>query len=135
MLRAIHDGQLDADISSTNGPPRRLALDRTGDIADRNHLEPAYWLVANRIMEVKVAIRGDRVFHNKSGIVEDDQGNRVAFAGNLNETLSGWRHNWESVHVHTDSATIQHLEATEAEFQALCIKQEILKSAPSNPPR
>ena len=44
-------------------------------------------------MEVKVAIRGDRIFHNKSGIVEDAQGNRVAFTGSLNETLSGWRYN------------------------------------------
>ena len=50
-------------------------------------------------MEVKVAVRDNRIFHNKSGIVEDAQGNRVAFAGSLNETLSGWRHNWESVHV------------------------------------
>ena len=75
-------------------------------------------------MEMKVAVRGDHIFfHNKSGIVEDTHGNRVAFAGSLNETLSGWRHNWESVHVYTDGATIEHLEATEAEFQALWTNQ------------
>ena len=48
-----------------------LLLTETADIADRNHLELAYWLVANGIMEVKVAIRGDRIFHNKSGIIQD----------------------------------------------------------------
>ena len=151
VLHAIHDGQLDAETALQQTARREdLLLTETADIADRNHLELAYWLVANGIMEVKVAIRGDRIFHNKSGIVEDAQGNRVAFAGSLNETLSGWRHNWESVHVYTDGATIQHLEATEAEFQALWTNQAgglrvidlpayyrdyIVERAPASPPR
>ncbi len=120
VLRAIHDGQLDAATALQQTARRQnLLLTETADIADRSHLELAYWLVANGVMEVKVAIRGDRIFHNKSGIVADAQGNRVAFAGSLNETLSGWRHNWESVHVYTDGTTLQHLEATADEFQAL----------------
>ena len=124
VLQAIHDGQLDAVTALQQTAQREdLLLTEATDIADRNHLELAYWLVANGIMEVKVAIRGDRIFHNKSGIVEDAQGNRIAFAGSLNETLSGWRHNWESVHVYTDGATIEHLNATETEFQALWTNQ------------
>ena len=120
VLRAIHDGQMDAEAALQQSARREdLLLTETADIADRNHLELAYWLVANGIMEVKVAVRGDYPFHNKSGIVEDARGSRVAFAGSLNETLSGWRNNWESVHVFTDGATVEHLEATEAEFQAL----------------
>ena len=120
VLQAIHDGQLDAATALRQTARHEdLLLTETAEIADRNHLELAYWLVANGIMEVKVAIRGDRIFHNKSGIVEDAQGNRIAFAGSLNETLSGWRHNWESVHVYTDGATVEHLDATEAEFQAI----------------
>ena len=119
-LQAIHSGQLDAETAlRQSARPEDLLLPDATDIAERHHLELAYWLVANGIMEVKVAIRGDRIFHNKSGIVEDAQGNRVAFAGSLNETLSGWRHNWESVHVYTDGTTVDHLEATEAEFEAL----------------
>ena len=105
VLHAIHDGQLNAETALQQTARREdLLLTETADIADRNHLELAYWLVANGIMEVKVAVRGDRIFHNKSGIVQDCQGNRVAFAGSLNETLSGWRHNWESIHVFTDGA-------------------------------
>ena len=124
VLQAIHDGQLaaeDALLQSAN--PEDLLLTEPADIVKRNHLGLAYWLVANGIMEVKVAIRGDHIFHNKSGIVEDVHGNRVAFSGSLNETLSGWRHNWESVHVYTDGATVEHLDATEAEFQALWTNQ------------
>ena len=120
VLQAIHSGQLDAEAVLQQTASREdLLLTETADIADRNHLELAYWLVANGIMEVKVAIRGIRIFHNKSGIVEDAQGNRVAFAGSLNETLSGWRHNWESVDVYTESEGLAHLEARESEFQAL----------------
>ncbi len=120
VLQAIHSGQLDAETVLQQTASREdLLLTETADIADRNHLELAYWLVANGIMEVKVAIRGIRIFHNKSGIVEDAQGNRVAFAGSLNETLSGWRHNWESIDVYTESEGLAHLEARQSEFQAL----------------
>ena len=150
VLRAIHDGQMDAETALQQTARREdLLLTETADIADRNHLELAYWLVANGIMEVKVAVRSDRIFHNKSGIVEDRQGNRVAFAGSLNETLSGWRHNWESVHVFTDGTTVDHLEAAEAEFRALWTNQAgglrvidlpayyrdyIVERAPASPP-
>ena len=124
VLQAIHDGQIDAATALQQTARREdLLLTGTADIADRNHLELAYWLVANGIMEVKVAIRGDRIFHTKSGIVEDDYGNRVAFAGSLNETLSGWRHNWESVDVYTEAEGLAHLEAREREFQALWTNQ------------
>ena len=68
VLQAIHDGQLDAATALQQTAPREdLLLTEAADIADRNHLELAYWLVANGIMEVKVAIRGNRIFHNKSG--------------------------------------------------------------------
>ena len=120
VLQAIHDAQLDAATALQQTARREdLLLTETADIAQRSHLELACWLVANGIMEVKVAIRVDRIFHAKSGIVADAYGNRVAFAGSLNETLSGWRHNWESVHIFTDGADLPHLEAAEAEFQAL----------------
>ncbi len=120
VLQAIHDGQLDpaAALQQTAGR-ENLLLTEAADIADRDHLELAYWLVAKGVMQVKVAIRGDHIFHAKSGIVADAHGNRVAFVGSLNETLSGWRYNWESIHVYTDAATVAHLEATEAEFQTL----------------
>ena len=68
VLRAIHDGQMDAEAALQQSAQREdLLLTETADITDRNHLELAYWLVANGIMEVKVAVRGDYPFHNKSG--------------------------------------------------------------------
>ena len=41
------------------------------------------------------------LFHEKSGIVEDKTGDRLAFNGSLNETAAGWTRNWESLNVFT----------------------------------
>lgn len=92
-------------------------------------LELLAWMVARGILEVKVAVPcdGDRrpvpgtaVFHEKCGIIEDKTGNRLAFAGSINETLQGWRYNWDSFHVFTDWAgTKAHVEAEEVTFARL----------------
>ena len=119
ILQAIRDGQMQAEaafIQTHN--PEDLRLTGPDDLS-RDHLELATWLVANGILEVRVAIRDPKIFHAKSGIVEDPQGTRVAFSGSLNETLSGWTTNWESVHIYTDRNSLEHLEATEQEFQML----------------
>ena len=73
VLQAIHDGQLDAEAALQQTALREdLLLTETADIADRNHLELAYWLVANGIMEVKVAVRGDHgSFTTKAASFED----------------------------------------------------------------
>ena len=123
ILQAIQDGQIKAETALLqNHNPEDLRLTEPDDLS-RDHLELATWLVANGILEVKVAIRNPSIFHAKSGIVEDTQGNRAAFSGSLNETLSGWTTNWESVHVFTDQDSPEHLEPTEQEFQMLWSNQ------------
>ena len=39
------------------------------------------------------------LFHEKSGIIEDRGGDRIAWTGSLNETAAGWRRNWETINV------------------------------------
>ena len=124
ILQAIHNGQIAAAAALQNTAPREnLLLTEPADLTAKNHLDLAYWLVANGIMEVKVAIRDNHIYHGKSGLVADYRGHRVAFAGSLNETLHGWRYNWESLHIFTDTATPQHLDAVEREFQDLWANQ------------
>ncbi len=121
VLQAIHDDRLDPEtaLCQSVDPEALLRVD-TDDIASRDHHELACWLVANGIMQIKVAIRGDDdLFHPKYGIVEDAHSNRVAFSGSLNETLAGWRNNWESFNVFTDAASPDHLQATANQFEAL----------------
>ena len=65
-------------------------------------------MVSRGHLEVKVAvpcdanrrpISADGIFHEKSGVIEDRVGDRIAWTGSLNETAAGWRRNWESISV------------------------------------
>ena len=73
-------------------------------------LERLAWMVARGHLDVKVAVPCDSkgkpvhdsaIFHEKTGIVEDRAGNRIAWTGSLNETPAGWQRNWESISVFT----------------------------------
>ena len=73
-------------------------------------LELLAWMVEHGHLDVKVAVPcgADRrpvadaaLFHEKSGVVEDRAGNRLAWTGSLNETAAGWRRNWETLNVYT----------------------------------
>ncbi len=68
-------------------------------------LELLAWMVAGGHLTVKVAVPCDgdgrpandnSIFHQKTGIVEDAAGSRLAWAGSLNETQAGWRDNYEN---------------------------------------
>lgn len=74
----------------------------------KDALELLAWMIAKGLLEVKVAIPCDPsrkpvvstgIFHEKSGIVEDKAGHRIAWNGSLNETATGWRHSWEDFEV------------------------------------
>jgi SNF2 family DNA or RNA helicase len=73
-------------------------------------LELLAWMVAQGRLEVRVGVPcdarrkpvpADGLFHEKSGIVEDKTGDKIAFNGSLNETAAGWTRNWESLNVFT----------------------------------
>ena len=72
-------------------------------------LELLAWLVAQDRLEIKVALPRDpttgklraapAIFHEKTGVIEDKTGDRLAFNGSVNESRQGWTENWESFHV------------------------------------
>ena len=77
-------------------------------------LELLSWMIARSYLSVRVAvpctadrtpIPSDGIFHEKAGIIQDSAGHRIAWNGSLNETPSGWRHNWESINVYTSWGT------------------------------
>lgn len=84
-------------------------------------------------VDVKVAVPCDEgrkpiaglgLFHEKAGILEDAEGNRLAFSGSINETEFGWKHNWDSFHVFTTwgadgGGGTAHVQAEEDSFQRL----------------
>ncbi len=88
-------------------------------------LELLAWMVANGHLEVKVSIPCDEkrrptpaegIFHEKSGIIEDGRGDKVAFTGSNNETPSGWQGNWESFHVFTSWREPERVVDEESNF-------------------
>ena len=78
VLQALHDGQIQAETILQQTHNREDLLLTQPDDLRRDHLELATWLVANDIMEVRVAIREPTIFHGKYGIIEDAEGNKVS---------------------------------------------------------
>ena len=108
---------------------RLASVPLTPDIKETNALELLAWMVARRHLEVKVAVpcaATDRrpvpdgaIFHEKTGVVEDGAGNRVAWTGSLNETPSGWQHNWERIQVYTSWRDKERVTGLDADFDKL----------------
>ena len=125
-IAAIHEG--DELRGKVAGHLRRWPLKpEDGDEADA--LELLAWMVANDHLDVKVAVPTDEhgrlvsesaLFHEKTGIIEDASGDRIAWTGSLNETASGWRYNWEKVHVFTSwGPDRERVEGEERDFKRL----------------
>ena len=123
-----NDGRMRLVVGCTLEPPEIEAIERgealrilverrlasiplaPPDPAATDALELLAWMVARGFLDVKVAVpcNAERepvadggIFHEKSGIVEDRVGDRLAWTGSLNETGAGWRTNWESFSVYT----------------------------------
>jgi SNF2 family DNA or RNA helicase len=91
-------------------------------------LELVAWMVANGFLDVKVAvpcnldrrpIQDNSIFHEKTGIIEDKTGDRLAFNGSINETEYGWTRNWESFNAFTSWNDGPRVDAEEAGFAKL----------------
>ena len=63
-------------------------------------------LIAESVLDIKIALKIDRkssgIFHEKMGIVEDCEGNKIAFSGSMNETGAGLYNNYETIDIFTD---------------------------------
>lgn len=88
-------------------------------------LELLAWMVARGHLDVKVAVPCDdegrplannAIFHEKSGIIQDRDGERIAWTGSLNETASGWRSNWETINVFRGWTDAERVDAEEGNF-------------------
>lgn len=61
------------------------------------------WLIYKRQLDIKIAVvKRDLlsgIYHEKIGIVKDENGHKIAFSGSLNETEGGLINNFESIDV------------------------------------
>lgn len=122
---AIERGTEMADLISAKAD---FSLPETSDGIERDALELLAWMVGRRLLEIKVAVPcdektrrptlGNAIFHEKSGIIEDKTGDRLAFVGSINETVQGWMHNSETFNVYTSyGPAVDYVEEEEKSFR------------------
>jgi DNA phosphorothioation system restriction enzyme len=76
------------------------------DVLLKDRLNALAWLAATGCLQIQLALRLDEdgrlargIFHEKTGIFTDEEGNHVAFSGSSNETAGGLIENFESMEV------------------------------------
>ena len=61
------------------------------------------WLLSQGILDIKLAVANNfsnpGLYHEKIGILTDDDNNKIAFTGSINETRSGLIDNFENIEV------------------------------------
>ena len=69
------------------------------DISDQN-AEVLYMLIKEGILDIKVVWKENGMYHDKLAVLDDYDGNVVAFVGSSNETGSGYNENYEKIRVY-----------------------------------
>ena len=77
-------------------------------------------LIASRTLDIKIALMKSKntmaMYHEKMGIMEDQEGNRIAFSGSMNESGNSLTSNYETIDVFR--SWISSFEAERAEMKA-----------------
>lgn len=81
-------------------------------------------LIENGNLEIKVAFtppnKSTGMYHEKVGIVTDEEGNKIVFTGSLNETINAFYNNYESIVVFTSwEESKQYAEEMQKDFEIL----------------
>lgn len=81
-------------------------------------------LIEKGFLDIKIAfLNNDNnagMYHEKIGVLEDLEGNRIAFTGSYNESLNSYVNNFESLDVYTSySSEFNRVEEKESNFDKL----------------
>lgn len=117
--RGIHsllenDGEMrlivGTELYETDRPVLEALTDELGESLedlDDERLDAQLALLARLLREdrlhIKVAVPREgnwRIFHPKMGIFHDEDDNALSFEGSVNETIGGWKRNYERFKVH-----------------------------------
>src|SRR5690606_24133280 len=73
------------------------------DIFEKKRLNLLAHLIKTNVLDIKIAFiesnNGIGIYHEKMGIVEDKNNNKIVFSGSLNETQTALTYNYESIDV------------------------------------
>ena len=81
-------------------------------------------LIENGTLELKVAFtppqKTNGMYHEKVGLVQDREGNKIVFTGSLNETINAFYNNYESIVVFTSwEESKQYADEMQEDFDLL----------------
>ena len=100
-IEAINDGYQQRE-EIIKGALKRQLEDCT-DFCQQNRLNLLATLIAKGILDIRIAVtigkKGIGMYHEKMGLIEDIEGNIVAFSGSMNETDTAIHDNYEAIDV------------------------------------
>ena len=80
-----------------------FSFERGFNYFEKKRLNLLAHLISEELLDIKIALiennKGIGIFHDKLGIVEDKEGNFIAFSGSLNETANAFSHNYEAIDI------------------------------------
>jgi len=135
-VRAIEQGQALDDVVA-----ERLiaALSAPEGEVMRRRLEVLAWMVATGRLQIRVVLpkgpeghplpasQAQDYYHPKEGLFTDRDGDQIAFSGSVNESATGWQHNYEQFSVYFSwNATAPYLAQVGYRFDHLWNDQEPL---------
>ena len=89
---------------------------------EENTLNALAWMIFDGIIKLRFAVPTKKLtgdFHDKFGIFEDDDGNKLSFSGSINDSTKGFS-NYESIKVfRTWDGTAPYVEEDSKRFQHL----------------
>lgn len=100
-LEAVKQGYREKEISEKIGSELLSMISHVSDELFQNRFETLSWLVAHGRLDVKIALRERGMYHDKVGVIADEAGDRIVFAGSANESTHALlpTHNYESINV------------------------------------
>ena len=72
----------------------------TLDLLTDDNAQMLYSLIKEGILDVKVVCKKNGIYHDKLAVLEDCNGNKIAFVGSANESAPGYHDNYEKVRVY-----------------------------------
>ena len=100
-IEAINDGYQQREENIKDALKREL--EDCTDFCQQNRLNLLANLIAKGILDIRIAVttgkKGIGMYHEKMGLIEDIEGNMVAFSGSMNETDTAIHDNYEAIDV------------------------------------
>lgn len=102
-INAIREGYENREKIIEGALVRQLSDDHE-DYYSMERLNLLANLIADGVLDIKIAYtdtgKDIGMYHEKMGIIEDSDGNRVAFSGSMNESLTAMSINYEAIDVY-----------------------------------